>query len=105
MTSVEMRQQRADIITQMQALHDAAEAEGRDLTPEEATQWDGLKASADGLKARILRAEELEAEAAAAAASMGVVAGKPQPDAPKEDERKVSMNELIRAAAGIVKEE
>jgi len=45
MTSVELRQQRAGIITQMQALHDGAEAEGRDLTPEEATQWDGLKAA------------------------------------------------------------
>ena len=54
---LELRQRRAAIIEQAQALVSAAEAEDRDFTEDEAADYDGLLAEAEGLRKRIERAE------------------------------------------------
>lgn len=55
---MDLRQKRADIIQQADALLKAAEAQNRDLTPEEATRYGALLDEARNLAARIARADE-----------------------------------------------
>jgi len=56
-----LQQQKAAIIGKAAALNAAAEAAGRDLTAEEAVQYEAYMAEARGYDARIQRAEELVA--------------------------------------------
>lgn len=58
--SVELRQERANIWEQAQALLQAAEEEGRDFTAEERESWDKMNADMDALKGRIDRLERSE---------------------------------------------
>ena len=69
-----LRDRRATAISSMQALIDTAEAENRDLTAEETSQYDALKAEADGLKARIDRIADVAAATVSLSASTGSVA-------------------------------
>ena len=57
-----LREQRANIWQQMQALIDTAEAEGRDFTGEEKATYDRMEGDLDGLGARIDRSEGRRAE-------------------------------------------
>lgn len=57
MTIRELLEKRANLISQARALLDKADAEGRDLTTEEQTQWDKLMNDADGLRQRVEREE------------------------------------------------
>lgn len=56
-----LREQRANIWQQMQALIDTAEAEGRDFTGEEKATYDRMEGDLDGLGARIDRSERADA--------------------------------------------
>ncbi|MBX6773392.1 MAG: phage major capsid protein [Chloroflexi bacterium] len=68
--AVELRQQRAQVLEQARAMLDRAEAEHRDLTAQERSEWDQLMRKADELKLRI----ELE-ERGVSPAPFGPVAG------------------------------
>lgn len=57
MTIRELLEKRANLISQARQLLDKADAEGRDLTTEEQTQWDKLMNEADGLRQRVEREE------------------------------------------------
>ncbi len=58
MNTSELRQQRAKVINDMQALNGKAEAEGRDLNTEERTAYDAMKADVISLKQRYERMED-----------------------------------------------
>ncbi|ACL56985.1 phage major capsid protein, HK97 family [Methylobacterium nodulans ORS 2060] len=53
-----LQEKRAGIVARMREILQAAEAEDRDLTAEEAESYDGLKADKDALDRRIARLEE-----------------------------------------------
>lgn len=59
-----LRGKRTKALQVAAAILDKAEAEGRELTAEERTQWDTHKAESDRLKGDIVRAEQLETELA-----------------------------------------
>lgn len=73
-------EQRAGLHTQMTTLNDAAESEGRDLTSEEAQEYDLIEADFDSLSQRVKRAEKLEGNAPT------LTPGRPTADAPVEEE-------------------
>lgn len=75
MNSKELREKRANLVTQAQALLDAAAAAKRDLTAEETQQFDALHAEADGLKANIDRLERQASALGDLGASQGRIAG------------------------------
>lgn len=57
MTIRELLEKRANLISQARAILDKADAEGRDLTQEEQTQWDGFMNDADKLQRRVEQEE------------------------------------------------
>ncbi|MGP2467586.1 phage major capsid protein [Yersinia sp. 2540 StPb PI] len=59
---LELRQKKAELATQMRSLLTKAEDEKRSLTPEEATQFDEVRAQADALVTDITRYESLADE-------------------------------------------
>lgn len=59
-----LRARRVDLVDKMQAIIDTAEGEDRDLTAEEAEEFDTLKAEKDSLTVRIDRAADLAATTA-----------------------------------------
>jgi HK97 family phage major capsid protein len=63
-TSTELREQRANIWSQMQEVMSTAQAAGRDLTAEEAQKYDRAEIDFDKLEAEIERQERHEARAA-----------------------------------------
>lgn len=58
MNTTELRQERAKVIADMQALNTKAETEGRDLNTEERSSYDKMMADVVAFKARYDRAEE-----------------------------------------------
>lgn len=62
---VALRAKKGGVVDKMRAILTTAEAEDRDLTAEEQTEYDNLKAEKDGLDRRIERLEALEEETAA----------------------------------------
>lgn len=103
----ELRQKRAQLLEQAQALVEAAEAEDRDLTPEEREQFDALLRQADELAQRIERLERVarEVRALEQVQREGL---KPQPEQgeprgligmEKRDLERYSLLRAIRAAA------
>ena len=59
-TSVELRQQRAQLWERAKEINDAAEAENRNRSVEESANWDKINADMDALGARIERQEQME---------------------------------------------
>ncbi|EMO0950110.1 phage major capsid protein, partial [Yersinia enterocolitica] len=59
---LELRQKKAELATQMRSLLTKAEDEKRSLTPEEATQFDEIRAQAEALFTEITRYESLADE-------------------------------------------
>lgn len=64
----------ARLLAQMETLSKAAEAEDRDLTDDEGSQYDALKAEMTALEPRIARARTLQEAQADAGASLGAIA-------------------------------
>jgi HK97 family phage major capsid protein len=60
----DLRRERGNLITEARALNDRVEAEGRDMTAEERSQWDAMISKADEIRGRIERGETLAREAA-----------------------------------------
>ncbi|HLS33619.1 MAG TPA: hypothetical protein VK039_08515, partial [Brevibacterium sp.] len=58
--SLRLRQRRAGLAEEARTILDTAEAEGRDLTDEERTRFDGLEAQMEVLAGDIEREERLE---------------------------------------------
>ena len=56
----ELLRQRADLVSQAQALHNTAEGENRDLSEQEAARYNDLISQVDGLTGRIERGQRLE---------------------------------------------
>lgn len=73
-----LRQRKADAVARMKALLDAAANGDRDLTEEERTEYDGLKASVAAINADIARAEALLEEERNAPASQVIEVSKPE---------------------------
>ncbi len=89
MNSKELREKRANLVAQAQAILDAAKADNaRDLTAEENTRFNKLHDEADALKAQVDRLERQERAALELAASQGTIAGGKQDgqDPPKVDQ-------------------
>lgn len=78
MSTLKLREERANIWEQMKALVDKAEAEGRDLSAEETASYERMESDLDSLGNRIEREEKLSARAPEfdrnATASAGTVA-------------------------------
>ncbi len=78
MSTLKLREERANIWEQMKALVDKAEAEGRDLSAEETASYERMESDLDSLGNRIEREEKLSARAPEfdrnATASAGMVA-------------------------------
>ncbi len=75
MTSKELREKRANLANQAQALLDKAEEESRDLNQEEMQQFDNIHSEIDNLKSQIDRIERQEQIDADLRHSQGAVAG------------------------------
>ena len=69
-----LREKRAKLVADMHVIITAAEGEDRDLTAEEQTAFDALKAENDALDSRIARAEEIESALASGAATVPAAA-------------------------------
>ena len=59
-TSIILKEERSDIISQLEAIKDVATTENRDLSSDENNEVDGLITEVDNLDAKIERAEKLE---------------------------------------------
>jgi len=59
-TSIELKELRSDIISQLENIKDVASTEKRDLTEDENNQVDGLLTEVDSLDTKIERAEKME---------------------------------------------
>ena len=64
MSTLKLREDRANIWEQMKALVDRAEAEGRDLSAEETATYERMESDLDSLGNRIEREEKITARAA-----------------------------------------
>jgi len=78
--SIELKAERSAVITKLETLRDLAVTEKRSLTTEENTDMDSHLLECDELDVKILRAEKLEAQLRAAAATAGAVVVKPDVD-------------------------
>ena len=103
-TSIILKEERSDIISQLEAIKDVATTESRDLSSDENNEVDGLITEVDNLDAKIERAEKLETIKRNSAVVSGVVST----NVPKEVED-YSFQSAMRAAytgniEGLVKE-
>ena len=103
-TSIVLKEERSDIISQLESIKDVATTEERDLSSEENNQVDGLLTEVDSLDTKIERAEKMETIKRNAAVVSGVTATKKD-----KDIEKFSFQAAARAAysgnmEGIVKE-
>tara|TARA_R110002111_G_scaffold883_2_gene6458 strand:- start:164 stop:1390 length:1227 start_codon:yes stop_codon:yes gene_type:complete len=103
-TSIILKEERSDIISQLEAIKDVATTESRDLSSDENNEVDGLITEVDSLDAKIVRAEKLETIKRNSAVVSGVVST----NVPKEVED-YSFQSAMRAAytgniEGLVKE-
>ena len=105
MDSKKFKEERADVISSLEAIKDLATSEERDLTSDENNQVDGLLEEADNLSAKIERAEKMEKTMRTAAA----VSGEKVSKSVDKDLEKFTFQAAMRAAytgkvEGIVKE-
>lgn len=103
-TSIILKEERSDIISQLEAIKDVATTENRDLSSDENNEVDGLITEVDNLDAKIERAEKLETIKRNSAVVSGIVST----NVPKEVED-YSFQSAMRAAytgnvEGLVKE-
>jgi len=71
----ELLEQRAKVFEAMNALHEKARAEKRDMSPEESTQWDKLNGEYDSLTKQIERQQKMDLAKAEQARSAGTIVG------------------------------
>ena len=103
-TSIILKEERSDIISQLENIKDVATTEERDLTSDENNQVDGLLAEVDNLDAKIERAEKMETIKRNAAVVSGVTSTKVE-----KEVRDYSFQDALAQAAngrieGLVKE-
>lgn len=103
-TSIILKEERSDIISQLENIKDVATTEERDLTSDENNQVDGLLTEIDNLDAKIERAEKLETIKRNAAVVSGVTSTKVE-----KEVRDYSFQDALAQAAngrieGLVKE-
>jgi HK97 family phage major capsid protein len=103
-TSIILKEERSDIISQLENIKDVSTTEERDLTSDENNQVDGLLTEIDNLDAKIERAEKMETIKRNAAVVSGVTATKKD-----KDLEKFTFQGAVRAAysgdlSGIYKE-
>jgi HK97 family phage major capsid protein len=103
-TSIELKELRSDIISQLENIKDVASTEKRDLTQDENNQVDGLLTEVDNLDTKIERAEKLETIKRNSAIISGVETKKVE-----KEIRDYSFQDALKQAAtgrieGLVKE-
>jgi HK97 family phage major capsid protein len=103
-TSIVLKEERSDIISQLESIKDVATTEERDLSSEENNQVDGLLTEVDNLDAKIERAEKMETIKRNAAVVSGVTSNKVE-----KEIKDYSFQSAMRAAytgqvEGLVKE-
>ena len=103
-TSIILKEERSDIISQLENIKDVATTEERDLTSDENSQVDGLLTEVDNLDAKIERAEKMETIKRNAAVVSGVTSTKVE-----KEVRDYSFQDALAQAAngrieGLVKE-
>ena len=103
-TSIELKELRSDIISQLENIKDVASTEKRDLTEEENRQVDGLLADVDNLDTKIERTEKMESIKRNSAVVSGVETKKVE-----KEVRDYSFQDALNQAAtgrieGLVKE-
>lgn len=103
-TSIILKEERSDIISQLENIKDVATTEERDLTSDENSQVDGLLTEVDNLDAKIERAEKMETIKRNAAVVSGVTSKKVE-----KEVRDYSFQDALAQAAngrieGLVKE-
>ncbi len=106
MNSKKFKEERADILSQLEGLKNIAETEDRDLTAEENTQVDALLEESDNLSDKVKRAEKVEEELRSAAK---VSATAPVSNKQDKDLERYTFQGAMRAAftgnvSGIYKE-
>tara|TARA_Y100001937_G_scaffold38781_1_gene55173 strand:+ start:7363 stop:8592 length:1230 start_codon:yes stop_codon:yes gene_type:complete len=92
-TSIYLKEERSDIISQLENIKDVATTEERDLTSEENEQVDALLEEVDNLDVKITRAEKMETIKRNAAVVSGTVSEKVD-----KDISKYSFQEAMRQA-------
>jgi len=103
-TSIELKELRSDIISQLENIKDVASTEKRDLTEDENNQVDGLLTEVDSLDTKIERAEKMETIKRNSAVVSGVETKKVE-----KEVRDYSFQDALNQAAtgrieGLVKE-
>ena len=92
-TSIILKEERSDIISQLENIKDVATTEERDLTSEENEQVDGLLQEVDNLDIKIERAEKMETIKRNAAVVSGVTSNKVE-----KEIRDYSFQDAMKAA-------
>lgn len=95
----EYRTKQSDVIKQARALHDHAEAEGRDLSAEENEKFDNLMADAEKYGEQAAKLEKLEAAEKYMQESEGRISQPHQVDLPKETKQRYSLMRAVGLAA------
>jgi len=103
-TSIILKEERSDIISQLENIKDVATTEERDLTSDENSQVDGLLTEIDNLDAKIERAEKMETIKRNAAVVSGVTATKKDKDLEKFTFQAAARAAYTGNMDGIVKE-
>jgi len=103
-TSIILKEERSDIISQLENIKDVATTEERDLTSDENSQVDGLLTEVDNLDSKIERAEKMETIKRNAAVVSGVTSTKVE-----KEVRDYSFQDALAQAAngrleGLIKE-
>ena len=93
-TSIVLKEERSDIISQLESIKDVATTEERDLSSEENNQVDGLLTEVDSLDTKIERAEKMETIKRNAAVVSGVTTATKK----DKDLEKFSFQGAVRAA-------
>lgn len=97
-TAVDLKEQRARIWERMKEINDRAEAENRDLSAEDKTNWEDAQRELDSLGERIKRAELLERTPAANPESRLIVPGQEAADQKRPTGRALLGTEEYRDA-------
>ena len=104
-TSIVLKEERSDIISQLEGIKDVATTEERDLTSEENNEVDNLLKSCDELDTKIERSEKLETIKRNAAVISGVVSSNDTPKEMKNYSFQDAMKQAVSGKmSGLVKE-
>ena len=96
-TSKQLKEERALLITEQDALTTTVRSEKRDFSDDEETRFDDLQSKIDAFEPQIKRAEQIEANEKRAAAAAGVQVGTSEQREKKKILKSYSLHKALRS--------